>query len=135
MCLYGNDIDEATTPLEAGLGFVVKLKKDSFVGKDALAKQKAEGIKRKRVGVRMLERGIPRPGQEVWNDGSLKIGYVTSGTFSPLLECGIAVAYVFIEHATEGEKVTIRVRDKHLKGEIVKFPFYDLTKYGHARLK
>ena len=135
MCLYGNDIDETITPLEAGLGFVVKLKKDSFIGRDALTQQKTEGMKRKRVGLRMLEKGPnPRPKQEVLKD-SQKIGYVTSGTFSPLLECGIAMAYVGIEHATEGETVTVKVRDKALKAEIVKFPFYDPTKYGYSRQK
>jgi len=133
MCLYGNDIDEVTTPLEAGLGFVVKLKKDSFIGKDALTTQKTEGIKRKRVGLRMLEKGIPRPKQEVWKDNTQKIGFVTSGTFSPLLECGIAMAYISIEHAVEGETVMVKVRGKPLKAEIVKFPLYDPTKYGHAR--
>jgi len=135
MCLYGNDIDEAITPFEAGLGFVVKLKKESFIGRDILTKQKAEGIKRKRVGLRMLEKGpSPRPKQEVWKDAQ-KIGYVTSGMFSPLLEGGIAMAYVSIEQATEGEAVTVKVRDKSLKAEIVKFPFYDPTKYGYARQK
>jgi len=135
MCLYGNDIDETTTPLEAGLGFVVKLKKDSFIGKDSLAKQKVEGIKRKRVGLLVLEKGPnPRPKQEVWKDNT-QIGYVTSGTFSPILECGIAMAYVSIEHATEGGTVMVKVRDKPLKAEIVKFPFYDPTKYGYARQK
>jgi len=134
MCLYGNDIDETITPLEAGLGFVVKLKKDSFIGRDALSKQKAEGIKRKRVGLRMLEKGpSPRPQQEVWKDS--KIGYVTSGTFSPLLECGIAMAYVGVEHAVEGGTVAVKVRDKDLKAEVVRFPFYDPTKYGYARQK
>jgi len=133
MCLYGNDLDETITPLEAGLGFVVKLKKESFIGKDALVKQKAEGIKRKRVGLRMLEKGIPRPKQEVWKDSSQKIGYVTSGTFSPLLECGVAMAYVSIEHATEGNTVMVKVRGKPLKAEIVKFPLYDPMKYGYAR--
>lgn len=132
MCLYGNDIDETTTPLEAGLGFVVKLKKDTFIGKDTLAKQKAEGIKRKRVGLQMQEKGIPRPKQEVWKD-SEKIGHITSGTFSPLLEYGIAMAYISIEHADEGETVTIKIRDRQLKAEIVKFPFYDPTKYGYMR--
>ena len=135
MCLYGNDIDEATTPLEAGLSFVVKLKKEAFIGKDALTKQKTEGTKRKRVGLKMLEKGIPRPQQEVWKDNTQKIGYVTSGTFSPLLEYGVAMAYVSIEHAVEGETVMVKVRGKPLKAEIVKFPFYDPTKYGHARQK
>jgi len=135
MCLYGNDIDETTTPLEAGLGFVVKLKKDSFIGREALTKQKTEGIKRKRVGLRMLEKGIPRLKQEVWKDDTQKIGYVTSGTFSPLLEYGVAMAYLSIEHAVEGETVMVKVRGKPLKAQIVKFPFYDPTKYGYARQK
>ena len=83
MCLYGNDIGENTTPLEARLGFVVKFKKENFIGKDALLKQKAEGVKRKRVGLRMLEKSIPRPNYEVWKNGQI-IGRVTSGTFSPV---------------------------------------------------
>jgi len=132
MCLYGNDIDETTTPLEAGLGFVVKLKKDAFIGKDALTKQKADGIKRKRVGLTMLEKGIPRPRFEVWKDNE-KIGYTTSGTFSPILERGIAMAYVSMEQATEGNKVGVKIRDRLAEAQIVKFPFYDPTKYGFGR--
>jgi len=132
MCLYGNDIDENITPLEAGLSFVVKLKKERFIGKDALLKQKSEGLTRRRVGVRMLEKGIPRPQHEVWKDGE-KIGRVTSGTFSPVLKCGIAMAYVSTEHAVEGEIVKVKIRDKLIKGEIVKFPFYDITQYGFRR--
>lgn len=132
MCLYGNDIDENTTPLEAIISFVVKLEKDDFIGKAALMKQKAEGVKRKRVGIRMLESGIPRRGFEVFKDGA-KVGSVTSGTFSPLLEYGIAVAYVTSEHADAGEKVKVKMRGRLVDGEIVKFPFYDSTKYGYAR--
>lgn len=135
MCLYGNDIDEKTTPLEAGLGFVVKFKKESFIGRDALTKQKTEGIKRKRVGLRMLEKGIPRPKQEVLKDAGQEIGHVTSGTFSPLLETGVAQAYVSAEFAVEGSEVMVTVRDKSLKAEIAKFPLYDPTKYGHTRQK
>ncbi len=136
MCLYGNDIDEATSPLEAGLGFVVKLKKESFIGKAALERQKAEGVKRKRVGLRMVEKGpSPRHGQEVWKDSAEKVGFVTSGTFSPLLQCGVAQAYVGVEHAVEGTAVTVKVRDKALKAEVCKFPLYDSAKYGYARQK
>jgi len=135
MCLYGNDIDETITPLEAGLGFVVKLKKESFIGKAALEKLKAEGIKKKRVGLRMLEKGpSPRPKQEVWKD-SVRIGYVSSGTFSPLLQCGVAQAYVGVEHAVEGATVIVKVRDKALKAEVCKFPLYDPAKYGYMRQK
>jgi aminomethyltransferase len=135
MCLYGNDIDEMTTPLEAGLGFVVKMKKDSFIGKEVLTMQKAEGVKRKRVGLKMLEKGIPRPKQEVWRDSAQKIGYVTSGTFSPLLERGVAMAYISGEHAIEGQTAMVKIRDKTLKAEISKFPLYDSTKYGYTRQK
>jgi len=134
MCLYGNDIDETITPLEAGLGFVVKLKKDTFIGKEALTKQKAEGIERKRVGLIMLERGVPRPHHEVWKDGE-KIGHVTSGTFSPILERGIAMAYIPIQQATESNKVAVKVRDKFVEAQVVRFPFYDPAKYGYGRQK
>jgi aminomethyltransferase len=132
MCLYGNDIDENTTPLEAGLGFVTKLEKESFMGKDILAKQKAEGVKRKRIGIRMLEAGIPRQHYEVFKNGQ-KVGVVTSGTFSPLLRYGIAHAYVATEHANAGDHINVKIRGKTTEGEIVKFPFYDPTKYGYAR--
>lgn len=132
MCLYGNDIDENTTPLEARLGFVVKFKKENFIGKDALLKQKAEGVKRKRVGLRMLEKSIPRPNYEVWKNGQI-IGRVTSGTFSPVLQCGIAVAYVPTEHAVKDSMVMVKIRGKLVKAEVDKFPFYDPTRYGYRR--
>jgi aminomethyltransferase len=132
MCLYGNDIDETITPLEAGLSFVVKFKKDSFIGKEALVKQKAEGIERKRAGLLMLEKSIPRPYYEVWKDAE-KIGRVTSGTFSPALEKGIAMAYVSTAQAIEGNKVEVKIRDRLAEAQIVKFPFYDPTKYGYGR--
>ena len=134
LCLYGNDIDEETTPLEAGLGFVVKLKKDSFIGKEALVKQKAEGIKRKRAGLVMLEKSIARQGNEVYKDNQ-KIGTVTSGTFSPILKKGVAVAYVSVENAVEGNAVAIKIRDKLAQAQIAKFPLYDTTRYGYARQK
>ncbi len=132
MCLYGNDIDETTTPLEAGLSFVVKLKKENFIGKDALLKQKTEGVKRKRVGLRMLEKSIPRPNYEVWKNDQM-IGRVTSGTFSPVLERGIAMAYVPTEHSVEKSTVMVKIRDKRVKAEVVRFPFYDPSKYGYRR--
>jgi aminomethyltransferase len=136
LCLYGNDIDETTTPLEAGLGFVVKLKKASFIGKAVLERQKAEGVKRKRVGLKMIDKGpSPRPKVEVWKDSAQKIGVVTSGTFSPLLKSGVAQAYVSTEYAAEGTTVMIHVREKALRAEVCKFPLYDATKYGHARQK
>ena len=123
MCLYGNDIDENTTPLEARISFVVKFDKENFIGKEALLKQKEEGIKRRRVGIKMIDRGIPRKGYGIYKDGE-KIGEITSGTFSPFLENGIGMGYVKIEHAKEGEEVTVEIRERRLKAEIVKLPFY-----------
>jgi aminomethyltransferase len=132
MCLYGNDIDENTTPLEAQLGFVVKLEKDNFIGKEVLMKQKTEGVRKKRIGIRLLESGIPRQHFEVFME-SEKIGDVTSGTFSPLLGYGIAMAYLPSEKANAGARVKVGIRGKMVEGEIVKFPFYDSTRYGYAR--
>jgi len=132
MCLYGSDIDENTTPLEARISFAVKLEKGDFIGKEALLEQKAQGVKKKRVGLKMLEKGIPRPKHEVFKDEK-KIGYITSGTFSPLLKQGIAMAYVQTEHAVVGEVVYVKIRDKQAKAEIIKFPFYDPNQYGHTR--
>jgi aminomethyltransferase len=132
MCLYGNDIEENTTPLEARLSFVVKFKKENFIGKDALLKQKTQGIEKKRVGLRLKGKGIPRPNYEVWKN-SQKIGHITSGTFSPVLQRGIAMAYVPTEHAAEASQVMVKIRDKHVKADVVKLPFYDPTKYGYRR--
>ena len=133
LCLYGNDIDENTTPLEARLGFVVKFQKDNFIGKNTLLKQKEEGIKRKRVGLQMIEQGIPRQGFKIYNNKGENIGQVTSGTFSPLLKCGIAMAYIQAEQAQEGNIINIEIRGKHAKAKIVSFPFYDAEKYGYKR--
>jgi aminomethyltransferase len=133
LCLYGNDIDESIAPLEAGLGFVVKLQKDSFIGKDALQKQKNEGIKRKRVGVEMMEQGIPRSNFEILNARNEKIGHLTSGTFSPLLKQGIGMGYVELSQAQEGNVVNVKIRDKPAKAKIAAFPLYDPEKYGCKR--
>ena len=134
MCLYGNDINEDTTPLEAKLTFTVSFEKDNFIGKDALLKQKDEGLKRIRVGLRMLKRGIPRHGYEIFLDGE-KIGHVTSGTFSPVLQRGIGMGYVPPEHAAIGTQVDIKIRKSFQSAEIVKMPFYDTTRYGWQRKK
>jgi aminomethyltransferase len=132
MCLYGNDIDENISPFEARLSFVVKFEKGAFIGKDAMLRQKDEGVSRKRVGIRMLQRGIPRPDYEVWRNDA-KVGHVTSGTFSPILKRGIAMAYVSTEHSKTGETVAVKIRDTSVDGTIVRFPFYDSTKYGYRR--
>jgi len=132
-CLYGNDIDETVTPLEAGLGFVVKLQKDDFVGKEALQKLKNEGIRRKRVGIRLMEQGIPRVGFEILNLNGEEIGTLTSGTFSPLLKSGIGMGYVKIEEAQEGKPVKVKIRDKLVNAKIMPFPLYDSDEYGFKR--
>jgi len=133
LCLYGNDIDETTSPLEAGLGFVVKLQKDNFIAKDILQKQKAEGVKRKRVGIVMTEQGIPRAGMEVFTEAGDKVGELTSGTFSPLLKVGVGQAYVQVAQAQEGTTVKVKIRDKLVKARISPFPLYDSERYGFKR--
>jgi len=133
MCLYGNDIDESITPFEARLGFTVKLEKKDFVGKDALVKQKSEGVKRIRVGLKMIDKGIPRSGCEILKD-NVVIGKVTSGTLSPTVGVGIAMGYVSPEFSSEGEVLVIKIRDRLAKAQIVKFPFFDTQIYGRTRL-
>lgn len=133
LCLYGNDIDESITPLEAGLGFVVKLQKDGFTGKKALQKQKDEGVRRKRVGIMMMEQGIPRPKFEIFNNKNESIGWLTSGTFSPLLKCGVGMGYVEISQAQEGNVVNVKIRDKQAKARIAAFPLFNAEKYGYKR--
>jgi aminomethyltransferase len=133
LCLYGNDIDESTTPFEAGLGFVVKLQKERFIGKERLQQQKAEGTKRKRVGVKMLEQGIPRAGSEVYSETNEEIGRLTSGTFSPLLRQGVGMGYVQTAYSQDGTAVNIKIRERMAKARISAFPLYDPEKYGYKR--
>lgn len=121
-CLYGNDIDDTTSPLEAGLGWITKFTKD-FTAREILEKQKAEGVQRKLVGIEMVDRGIPRHGYPLQDAEGNEIGYVTSGTQSPSLGKAIAIAYVAKAHAAEGSEVFVVVRDKALKATVVKMPF------------
>jgi len=120
--LYGNDIDQTTNPLEAGLGWITKLDKPEFVGKAALLKIKAAGLQRKSVGFEMLEPGIPRHGYQVFKDGK-EIGIVTSGTQSPTLNKGIGVAYVTPEFSPVNTPIEIEIRGKFMKAVVVKTPF------------
>jgi len=133
LCLYGNDIDESTTPLEAGLSFVVKLQKEDFIGKGALLKQKGEGAKRKRVGIKMLDQGIPRPGFEIHSATGERIGRLTSGTFSPLLKTGVGMGYIELSHAQEDTIFDVKIRDRMAKARLSPFPLYDPEKYGYKR--
>ncbi len=121
-CLYGNDIDDTTSPLEAGLGWITKFTKE-FTSKNIFEKQKAEGVKRKLVGFEMIDRGIPRHHYEIKDAAGNKIGYVTSGTQSPTLQKAIGLGYVATEHAIPDVEIFITVRDKTLKAKIVKMPF------------
>ncbi len=121
--LYGNDIDESTNPLEAGLGWVVKYKAGDFVGRDALLALRAEGVKRKLVGFEMVDRGIPRGGATILADGE-RAGVVTSGTMSPSLGKAIGIGYVPVSHAGEGEALEIDIRGSARRAIVVKTPFY-----------
>ena len=121
-CLYGNDIDDTTSPLEAGLGWITKFTKD-FTAKNILEKQKAEGVKRKLVGFELTDKGIPRHHYEIKDAKGNQVGYVTSGTQSPSLQKAIGMGYVTVDHAAIDTEITIAVRDKLLKAKIVKIPF------------
>ncbi len=123
-CLYGNDIDDTTSPLEAGLGWITKLNKSSsFTAKEILEKQKAEGIKGKLVGFEMIDRGIPRHDYLIKDADGNTIGKVTSGTQSPSLNKAIGMGYVDIAHATLDKEIFIEIRNNLLKAKIVKMPF------------
>ncbi|RYZ24886.1 MAG: glycine cleavage system aminomethyltransferase GcvT [Chitinophagaceae bacterium] len=122
-CLYGNDIDDTTSPLEAGLGWITKLNKENFTSKEAFQKQKEEGIKRKLVGFEMVDKGIPRHHYEIADKDGNAIGYVTSGTQSPSLGKAIGMGYVALEYSAIDSTVFIKVRDKLLQAKVVKMPF------------
>jgi aminomethyltransferase len=121
-CLYGNDIDDTTSPLEAGLGWITKFTKE-FTAKNILEKQKTGGLKSKLVGFEMIDKGIPRHNYEIKNALGNKIGYVTSGTQSPSLQKAIGMGYVTVENAAIDSEIFIAVRDKSLKAKVVKLPF------------
>ena len=120
--LYGNDIDESTSPLEAGLSWLVKFDKGDFVGREALVAQRTAGLTRRLAGFKLAERGFPRPGYEVlYRDAA--VGPVRSGTLSPTLGYGIGTAYLPPD-ARPGDPVSVRIRDQDLPGDVVRFPFY-----------
>ncbi len=121
--LYGNDIDDTTSPIEAGLGWITKFTKD-FINSDFLKKQKEEGPERRLVGFEMVEKGIPRHGYDLLNEKGEKIGHVTSGTMSPSLGIGIGMGYVQSEYAKLGTELLVAVRNRRLKARVVRPPFY-----------
>lgn len=122
MCLYGNDIDDTTSPLEAGLGWITKFSKD-FISSQTFAKKKEEGLYKKLVGFEMIDRGIPRHGYEIAKNGKV-VGRVTSGTASPSTGKNIGMGYVPIELSAEGSEFDVLIRNKSIKAQVVKLPFY-----------
>jgi aminomethyltransferase len=125
-CLYGNDITDTTSPLEAGLGWVTKFSKD-FTNAQNLKAQKEQGVSRKLIGFEMMEQGIPRSHYEIVNAEGQTIGEVTSGTMSPSLGKGVGLGYLQTEFTTPGTEIFIKVRNKQLKAQVVKLPFYKPT--------
>ena len=122
-CLYGNDIDDTTSPLEAGLGWITKFTKD-FINADYLKKQKEEGTKRLLRGFEITGKGIPRHGYDIVDAEGTKIGYVTSGTMSPSLKKGIGMGYIDKPHHKLGTEIFIKIRNKNISAQVVKLPFY-----------
>lgn len=126
--LYGQELSDSVSPLEAGLGFVVKLgKEEDFIGKEALARQKEAGVPRKVAGLEMIDKGIPRTGYAVYKDGE-KVGEVTTGTQSPTLGKNVGNALILAEYANPGEELEVEVRKRRLKAKVVETPFYKRPK-------
>ena len=125
-CLYGNDIDENTNPIEAGLGWITKFNKD-FIDKDRLQKIKSDGPSRKLVGLKINDRGIPRKGYEVVTQEGYVIGQITSGTMSPTLGMGIGMAYIERDYSKKGTPVFVKIRNKKIAADVVGFPFFNLA--------
>lgn len=124
-CLYGNDIDDTTSPIEAGLGWITKFTDEKdFINKAELLRQKKEGVLRKLVGFEMIDKGIPRHGYDIVDSAGIKIGVVTSGTMGPSIKKAVGMGYVPTELSKEGSEIYISIRDKVLKAKVVKFPFY-----------
>jgi aminomethyltransferase len=122
-CLYGNDIDDSTSPLEAGLGWITKFTKD-FVDSDRLKQQKEIGVSRKLIAFKMVERGIPRHGYSIVDQTGAEVGHVTSGTMSPTLKEGIGLGYVTLDHSKIDSEIFIKIREKSVRAQVVKLPFY-----------
>jgi aminomethyltransferase len=122
-CLYGNDIDDQTSPLEAGLGWITKFTKD-FINSENLKAQKEAGITRRLVGFELIDRGVPRQGYPIANEAGEEIGVVTSGTMGPSVQKSIGMGYVPVDMKAEDTEIYIVVRKKKLKAKVVKLPFY-----------
>jgi aminomethyltransferase len=124
-CLYGNDIDDTTSPIEAGLGWITKFTDSkNFINKSELLRQKNEGVARKLVGFEMVEKGIPRHGYPIVDAAGAAIGEVTSGTMGPFIRIPVGMGYVPAALSKEGSEIFISIREKDLRAKVVKFPFY-----------
>jgi aminomethyltransferase len=134
MSLYGNEIDETKTPLEAGLSWIVKLGKGDFIGRDVLERQKEEGVERMLVGFEMVDRGIPRHGYPVMLDGDSGewVGEVTSGTQSPTLGKALGMAYLPVEATEVGKTFFVEIRNRPARARVVELPFYSRKKSEKA---
>jgi aminomethyltransferase len=125
LCLYGNDIDDTTSPIEAGLGWITKFADHkSFIDKEFLLSQKQKGINRKLIGFEMIDRGIPRQHYEIVSLSGQRIGEVTSGTMSPLSKTGIGMGYVPTTYSSARQEIFILIRNKSLRAKVIKLPFY-----------
>jgi aminomethyltransferase len=122
-CLYGNDINDKTSPLEAGLGWITKFSKD-FINSDELKNQKEAGVSKKLIGFEMVDRGIPRNGYQINNADGIAIGHVTSGTMGPSVKKAIGLGYVNIDYVSENQDIFLEIRNKQVAAKVVKFPFY-----------
>ena len=123
-CLYGNDIDDTTSPIEAGLGWITKFAEGKeFIDRALMEKQKSEGVTRKLVGFKMIDRGIPRHGYALAAPDGMPIGHVTSGTMSPCLKIGFGLGYVAADFAKPGTEIAVIIRDKALKAQVTPLPF------------
>ncbi|HYO76861.1 MAG TPA: glycine cleavage system aminomethyltransferase GcvT [Thermoanaerobaculia bacterium] len=127
MALYGNDIDDTTTPIEADLGWIVKLEKGDFAGRDVLQREKSEGARRKLVGFEMVDRGIARHGYPIV-DGNEEVGVVTSGTHSPTLKKAIGLAYLPLDKTAPGSEFNVLIRGKETRARVIPTPFYKRAK-------
>ena len=124
LLLHGSDMDSSVNPLEAGLDRFVAWDKEKFVGLEHLQSVRERGFKKRLVGLKLLERGVPRPGQEILCDG-VQVGSVTSGTYSPILNMGIGLGYVSQAFSSPGTRVIINIRGRDVQSEVVKTPFYN----------
>lgn len=122
-CLYGNDINDKTSPLEAGLSWITKFSKD-FINSDELKNQKEAGVSKKLIGFEMIDRGIPRNGYQINNADGIAIGHVTSGTMGPSVKKAIGLGYVNIDYVSENQAIFLEIRNKQVAAKVVKFPFY-----------